>query len=127
MAIEILQKEFERVLTNAKAKYYRGYLKPLGAESLIEFKVGGTPLIQGCIKGASLIIESLGKDSFKGSIYKQLNNTSNWNKVITAFVQNLKSTGGIPGTSIKINPKPGKNTSPSTGFYYIWSSRKTKK
>lgn len=121
MAIEILQKEFERVLNNAKAKYYKGYLKPLGAESLIEFKVGGTPLIQGCIKGASLIIESLGKDSFKGSIYKQLNNTSNWNKVITAFVQNLKSAGGIPGTSIKINPKPGKNTSPSTGFYFTTS------
>ena len=37
MALDILDKDLNRIINNAKAKYYKGYLKPLGAESLIEF------------------------------------------------------------------------------------------
>ena len=123
MALDILEKDLNRILNNAKAKYYKGYLKPLGAESLIEFKIGGTPLIQGCIKGASLIIESLGGpgESYKAGVYKTLNSVSNWNKVITAFVQKIKSEGRIAGTSITIRPALGKNATPSSGFYFTTS------
>lgn len=120
MAISILKSEFKTVYDKARTKFRSGYVKPIGAITLVEFVFGSPKFVDSCLKGTELVIEQF--DDFRADLYKNLNTKENWIKVLASYIKKVKQSKAIGAEPI-MPYNASKSASPVNGLYFGNPSR----
>ena len=120
MAISILKSEFKTVYDKARKKFKSGYVKPIGAVTLVEFVFGSPKFVDSCLKGTDLVIEQF--DDFRADLYKKLNTRENWVKVLANYIKEIKQFKAVGAEPI-MPYNASKSASPLNGLYFGNPSR----